>query len=193
LQLFDLNDLTYEMLNEMKYLECCLDESLRKYPLGPHLFRVATKDYTFKGTNVSIKKGTSVFIPVLGLHRDANIFDDPMVFKPERFLDSPNGNAKCKGSYFPFGDGPRKLKKILNILFFNYLIFLLGICIGARLAKIQMKVGLLSILSKFKVELADMSLKEEMTFDKTHHMLLSPDKPFNLKVRQRVINSFDKY
>lgn len=105
----NIDDLTYEMLNEMKYLECCIDETLRKYPIAPHLFRVATKDYTFKNTNVSIKKGTSIFIPVLGLHRDPNIFEDPMDFKPERFIDSPTGNGKSSGLfYLPFGDGPRK-------------------------------------------------------------------------------------
>lgn len=102
------DEISYEMLNEMKYLEACVDEALRKYPIVPMLNRVATRDHTFSGTNWTIEKDTSVFIPVLGFHRDPNIYENPMEFIPERFLDSPTGNGRSKGIfYLPFGDGPR--------------------------------------------------------------------------------------
>jgi hypothetical protein len=29
--------------------------------------------------------------------------------------------------------------------------------------------------------MADLNLNEEMTFDKTHHIFLTPDKPFNFR------------
>ena len=99
---------SYEMVNDMKYLECCINESLRKYPIVPFLMRETNKDYTFSGTNLTVEKDTMVLIPVLGLHRDPDIFENPLEFIPERFLDSPTGNGKSKGSfYLPFGDGQR--------------------------------------------------------------------------------------
>jgi len=99
---------SYDMLNDMKYLECCINESLRKYPIAPLLMRETNKNYTFSGTNLTVEKDTMILIPVLALHRDPNIFENPMEFIPERFLDSPTGNGKSKGSfYLPFGDGPR--------------------------------------------------------------------------------------
>ena len=99
---------SYEMVNDMKYLECCINESLRKYPIVPFLMRETNKDYTFSGTNLIVEKDTMVLIPVLGLHRDPDIFENPLEFIPERFSDSPTGNGKSKGSfYLPFGDGQR--------------------------------------------------------------------------------------
>lgn len=99
---------SYDMLNDMKYLECCINESLRKYPIAPLMMRETGRDYTFSGTNLTVEKGTLVLIPLLALHRDPDIFENPMEFIPERFLDSATGNGKAKGSfYLPFGDGPR--------------------------------------------------------------------------------------
>ena len=101
-------EITYDMLGEMKFLECCIDEALRKYPIVPMLIRECTKDYTFTGTKLTVEKGTSVFIPVQGIQRDPNIYEKPMEFIPDRFKDSPTGNGKSNGLfYMPFGDGPR--------------------------------------------------------------------------------------
>jgi cytochrome P450 family 6 len=101
--------ITYDLLNEMKYLECCIDETLRKYPIVPFLSRLNNKDYVLPGTDHVIEKDTPTFIPVLGIQRDPNIYEDPMTFKPERFFDCPNGNPKVTSgtAYMPFGDGPR--------------------------------------------------------------------------------------
>ena len=101
-------EITYDMLGEMKYLECCIDEALRKYPIVPMLNRECTKDHTFVGTKYKIEKGTTLYIPVQGLQRDPDIYENPMEFRPERFLNSPTGNGNSKGLfYLPFGDGPR--------------------------------------------------------------------------------------
>lgn len=91
LQSKNISEVTYEMMNEMKYTECCIDEALRKYPIVPFLSREVIKDHTFTGTNIVIEKGTPVVIPVWGLHRDPKIYENPAEFKPERFLNSSNG------------------------------------------------------------------------------------------------------
>lgn len=102
------NDFTYDMMNELKYLECCIYETLRKYPTLPIHIRTVTQDYKVPDSKIVIPKGTSITIPVLGFHRDPDIYENPMEFKPERFLDSPNGGGKISGLFYtPFGDGPR--------------------------------------------------------------------------------------
>lgn len=104
----DVKDLSYEMLNDLKYLDNCVDETLRKYPIVPMLNRKATQDYTFTGTKMTIEKGTSIIISILGVQRDPEIYDEPLAFKPERFKNSSHGNGKVSGLYYlPFGDGPR--------------------------------------------------------------------------------------
>jgi cytochrome P450 family 6 len=102
------NELSYDTLSEMKYLDCIVDETLRKYPILSSLFRVGTKDYQIPKTDIVLPKGTPVFMPIIGIQRDPEVYDDPMAFKPERFLDSPTGSPKVKGAvYIPFGTGSR--------------------------------------------------------------------------------------
>lgn len=108
-------DLTYDSLSKLKYLECCIDEALRIYPIVPALIRQSTRNHTLSRINLEIEKGTPIMIPVMGLQRDPEIYDDPMEFRPERFLDSPHGNGKVQGLfYLPFGDGPRYERKQLR-------------------------------------------------------------------------------
>jgi cytochrome P450 family 6 len=161
------DEITYETLNDLKYLEYCIDETLRKYPIVPMLNRVCTNGYKFSGTNFEIEKGTQVFIPVLGLHRDPNIYKNPLEFRPERFLNSPNGSENTNGLfYLPFGDGPRN-------------------CIGARMGKLQTKLGLAKILSKFSFELVDKNwAKREVTFD-PRLIVIAPRENVMIKIKKR--------
>lgn len=110
--------ITYDMMSEMKYLECCVDETLRKYPIFPIHFRTATRDYKIANSDLVIPKDTAIFIPSFGFHRDPEIYDNPLEFRPDRFLNSPNGGGKVKGVFYtPFGDGPRNCVKQLYFFY----------------------------------------------------------------------------
>lgn len=82
-----------------------LVEVLRKYPVLPFLDRRCITDYTLPGSNVVVEKGTPVYIPLFGLHYDAEFFPDPEKFDPERFSDE-NIKKRPSYSYIPFGSGP---------------------------------------------------------------------------------------
>lgn len=98
------NDFTYDILSELKYLQYCIDEALRIYPIVPLLFRVCTEEFKIPDTEMIIPKGTGIMIPVLGFHRDPDIFENPMEFRPERFVGNPTGSS-VKGCYYlPFGN-----------------------------------------------------------------------------------------
>jgi cytochrome P450 family 6 len=102
------DDVNYEQFNNLKYLECCIDETLRLYPPLSILFRTCTKDYKVPNSDLIVEKGTSIHIPSMAIQRDENIYENAQEFKPERFLDSPTGNGQSEGLfYLPFGGGPR--------------------------------------------------------------------------------------
>ncbi|XP_067214601.1 cytochrome P450 6k1 isoform X2 [Linepithema humile] len=126
-------ELTYDSVNEMTYLHKVINETLRKYPAVPILNRVCTKDINVPTTNIHVPKGTLISIPVFGVHRDPSIYPDPDKFDPERF-NADEIAARHPYAYLPFGEGPR-------------------ICIGARFGYLQVKIVLVSLLSKFKFKL----------------------------------------
>ncbi|XP_017757781.1 PREDICTED: cytochrome P450 6A1-like [Eufriesea mexicana] len=124
--------LNYDDVKGMKYLDKVFKETLRMYPPGARLTRRSVSDYTFNDTKVTIPKGTMIWIPILGIHRDPDIYPNPEIFDPERFDDDVVATRHSM-HYMPFGDGPRN-------------------CIGARFAVNQTKLGLITILRNCKVE-----------------------------------------
>ncbi|KAL0270235.1 UNVERIFIED_CONTAM: hypothetical protein PYX00_007707 [Menopon gallinae] len=126
------NDITYEKLHEMEYLDMVVQESLRMYPPLGNLQRKCENDYRIPEMNVTIEKGMGVIISILGIHMDPDLYPEPEKFIPERF--APEERAKrhpC--AFLPFGEGPRN-------------------CIGNRFGLMQMKTGLFYLMSKYNVE-----------------------------------------
>ncbi|XP_033229661.1 uncharacterized protein LOC117181207 [Belonocnema kinseyi] len=150
---------SYESVKGMHYLHQVFQETLRKYPPATKLTRRSSKTYTFSGTNVTIPKDTTVWIPVYGLHRDSKYYPKPEVFDPERF----NNEAKKRRNpmlFLPFGKGPRD-------------------CIGARFAVFQTKMGLIKIIQSFKVDVCD---KTPIPYiNNPRSLLLAPTKGIFLK------------
>ncbi|KAL7111494.1 hypothetical protein ACP275_05G091900 [Erythranthe tilingii] len=127
-----LNNIVEEFhIPKLKYLEAVIKETLRLHPPGPLLFpRSAASTSTVGG--YTIPKDTKVFINMCSIQRDPSIWDNPMEFKPERFLDD---NRKCdyRGNHFhylPFGSGRR-------------------ICAGIPLAERMLFCFLASLLHSF--------------------------------------------
>ncbi|XP_031617239.1 probable cytochrome P450 6d5 [Contarinia nasturtii] len=158
--------LTYETLAELKYLDTCIDETLRKYPSLSLLPRSCVKDYRIPGTNKVIKKGMQVFISVLGLGMDAKYYAEPDKFIPDRFNEENSvGKNLINRPYLPFGDGPRN-------------------CIGLKLGLLQTKVGLVMMLQKFRFELSDHHKNTDMKFD-PKFFFMAPLDGIHLKVFKR--------
>ncbi|EDS38449.1 cytochrome P450 71D6 [Culex quinquefasciatus] len=123
--------LTYEAVSDMQYLDQCINETFRLYPAVPVLERKTFQNYQIPGTKVIIPKGMKVHIPVYGIQRDEQYYPNPTVFNPDRFY--PDAVAKrhmC--AFLPFGEGPR-------------------ICIGLRFGMLQSRVGLATVLSRFRI------------------------------------------
>ena len=76
-------------------------ESTRLHPIG-HLERLCRKEYTFKGTNTTIKPGTLVMIPTVNMMKDSKYFEDPLKFDPTRW-SKEGESTKNPFLHFTFG------------------------------------------------------------------------------------------
>ncbi|EDS37436.1 conserved hypothetical protein [Culex quinquefasciatus] len=80
--------LTYEIIQEMTYLDMVVTETLRKWPPVPFLDRRCTKPYLLEdldGSSVQLQPGDSIWIPTTAIMRNPKYFPQPEKFDPERF------------------------------------------------------------------------------------------------------------
>ncbi|XP_061722208.1 cytochrome P450 6B2-like [Cydia pomonella] len=123
--------ITYESITEMPYLMACMEETIRLYPVLGVITREVMADYTMP-TGVVLGKGCRVHLPIYHLNRNPEWFEDPESFRPERLMQ---GKVRPY-TFMPFGEGQR-------------------ICVGYLLAKMQVISGLVTVLRKYRVSLAD--------------------------------------
>jgi cytochrome P450 family 6 len=133
--------LTYESIKDMRFIEFCVKETLRKYPGLPILNRVCTKNYHIPESSFTIKKGTSIIISLLGVHRDQKYFPNADKYDPERFSDDRHDYDD--DMYMPFGQGPRN-------------------CIAFRMGILITKVAIIMLLRNYYFEAVTV---EELEFD----------------------------
>ncbi|XP_073813617.1 cytochrome P450 6A1-like [Musca autumnalis] len=125
------DNISYDALMNIGYLDQVLCETLRKYPVGSALTRQSLNDYVVPDhPKHVIPKGTLVFIPVLGMHYDPEFYPNPEEFDPERF-SSEAVKQRDSVEWLGFGDGPRN-------------------CIGMRFGKMQSRLGLAIVIRHFR-------------------------------------------
>lgn len=76
------------------------------YPAVPMLLRTCTQNYRIPDSDFTVERGTVVYIPIYGLHHDAEYYPDPQKFDPERFSEN-NKQLIPHYAYLPFGEGPK--------------------------------------------------------------------------------------
>ncbi|OJJ78029.1 hypothetical protein ASPBRDRAFT_37257 [Aspergillus brasiliensis CBS 101740] len=127
---------TYEELRGLKYVQCCVNESLRLHPVVPRNEREAAKDNVLPVgggkdglSPVFVPKGTIVGYNVYAMHRRPDIYGpDAEIFRPERWED---GKLQPRWGYLPFNGGPR-------------------ICIGQRYALTEVSYVLVRMVQEFR-------------------------------------------
>lgn len=100
------DELSYDVLKEMKYLGRVFDETLRLHPVVEPLSRKSLNKYKIPGMDVTIEKGQLIYMSAFGIHYDEKYYPNPMKFDPERFTPE-NVKKRHPCAYLPFGAGPR--------------------------------------------------------------------------------------
>lgn len=111
----------------MTYLEAIIKESLRLYPPVPMIARKISQD--LKLGDYTAPSGCSLYLSILALHKDPKIFSEPLLFRPERFLDH---RRESPFVFTPFSAGARS-------------------CIGQKFAMNELKVILTKVLLNYNI------------------------------------------
>lgn len=119
-----------DSLASLEYTLAALKESLRLYSVVPVVTRVAEEDDDLGGTRVPA--GTTVIMSLQGVHHREDLWEDPLTYKPERFI----GVDENEGfKFLSFIQGPRN-------------------CLGQYLAMLEARVVLGTLVKRFAFESA---------------------------------------
>ncbi|XP_042877020.1 cytochrome P450 6k1-like isoform X2 [Penaeus japonicus] len=127
-------DITYQGVMEAKFLDACLMETLRLFSPAPFIERLCTRDYRLPGTDLTIRAGDKVQVPVWSIHHDPKYWPEPEEYRPERFLPENKTSARSV-AHMPFGLGPRN-------------------CLAMRFALMEAKTVLSKLLLAAELHLA---------------------------------------
>jgi cytochrome P450 len=122
-----LDRLTTEVRNgdDGEYLDATINETLRHRPVLPNVQPRLVKKPIQIG-DWEAPPGVCLVANAYLMHHDADIYPDPYVFRPERFIEEPPGTY----TFIPFGGGRRR-------------------CLGASFAMVEMRLVLRAVLSQF--------------------------------------------
>ncbi|KAF9619589.1 hypothetical protein IFM89_007910 [Coptis chinensis] len=91
-------------LPNLPYLQNIINETLRLYPTGPVVIHESSEDCNVGGFHVP--SGTILLMNFWAVHRDPNVWKEPMKFNPERFQGVEGEKDGFK--LIPFGFGRRR-------------------------------------------------------------------------------------
>ncbi|MCG5487237.1 MAG: cytochrome P450 [Sinorhizobium meliloti] len=125
---------TVQHLDQLKYVEQVLMETLRLWPTAP-AFAVRPLQDTTIGGKYALTTDDVLLVLSPVLHRDPTVWDNPEVFRPERFAPE-NAEKLPPHAWKPFGTGRRA-------------------CIGRGFAMQEATLVLAMMLQRFDIELAE--------------------------------------
>uniref|UniRef100_A0A1Y1ML32 Cytochrome P450 n=2 Tax=Photinus pyralis TaxID=7054 RepID=A0A1Y1ML32_PHOPY len=164
------DDLTYDVLMSMKYLDQVICETLRKWPSFIGTNRRCARPFLIQpkrsGESVLyLESGSVVSIPIFAIQRDPKFYPNPEKFDPGRFSEE-NKNNIVPYTYLPFGAGPRN-------------------CIGSRFALMEGKLIVAELIRKFEFVVVEQT-KVPIVLSKTNFNPI-PDDGFWVGLKPRTL------
>uniref|UniRef100_A0A182VQV2 Cytochrome P450 n=1 Tax=Anopheles minimus TaxID=112268 RepID=A0A182VQV2_9DIPT len=152
-------ELTYQNLQEFKYLDLVVKEGLRMYPPVGIIGRALVEDLELNGTTVPA--GQNILVPIYVIHRNPEIYPNPNQFDPSRFSEDAE-SKRGPFDYLPFSIGARN-------------------CIGQRYALMEMKVSLIKLIANYRILPGESLGKLRIKTD----LVLRPDIGIPVKIELR--------
>ncbi|CAG7828788.1 unnamed protein product [Allacma fusca] len=121
---------TLEDTLRLPYTEACIMEMIRNFGTSPIIVKVSDKDSTVEGH--FIPAGTFLISNLWGSNHRDDLWDEPFVLKPERFLDETGKHLVNTEKVMSFGAGRRK-------------------CLGYPIAKDMLILLLSNIVHRFQI------------------------------------------
>ncbi|KAF4773091.1 benzoate 4-monooxygenase cytochrome P450 [Colletotrichum scovillei] len=121
-------------LSKLRYLQACIDESLRLHPPVPSGVQRMTPPEGLQVDDVWLPGDTIVFVPSYTQYRDARFFERPDDFIPERWINQPE-LVKNASVYVPFSTGH-------------------DVCIGKQLGLLEARFVTSAIVHKYNLRYA---------------------------------------
>ncbi|KAJ9067069.1 hypothetical protein DSO57_1003376 [Entomophthora muscae] len=121
---------TLEMIKSMEYINCIIKESMRIITTVSQLRRFCQEEFHV-GDGTVVPAGSSVVIHNWTIHHNPEVYPEPDVFNPDRFMDPHGVQAQ---NWMAFGSGSRK-------------------CIGINFAFTEQRVVLAMLLQKYTLTL----------------------------------------
>ncbi|KAH7294008.1 hypothetical protein KP509_28G052200 [Ceratopteris richardii] len=119
-----------EDLPKMPYLLAVIMETMRLHPVAPLLAPHSTLADVELGGYL-VPANTMLYVNVWAIHRDPEIWEEPLEFRPERFIEKEYDLIGQQFHYMPFGSGRR-------------------FCPGWKLGLISVQVALSNLLHAFE-------------------------------------------
>ncbi|XP_045801636.1 cytochrome P450 93A3-like [Trifolium pratense] len=159
--MLDMNRLIEESdIPNLPYLQAIVKETLRIHPTAPMLGRQSSESCLVYG--YEIPANTNLFVNLWSMGRDPKLWENPLEFRPERFLNEDN-KFDVRGQNFqfmPFGTGRRA-------------------CPGASLALQVVPTNLANMIQCFEWKVdgdgaVNMEEKAAMTLRRAHPLMCVP-------------------
>uniref|UniRef100_A0A0E0M5X0 Cytochrome P450 n=1 Tax=Oryza punctata TaxID=4537 RepID=A0A0E0M5X0_ORYPU len=151
-------------ISQLPYLQAVIKETLRLHPTVPIAFNKA--DATVEIQGYKIPQGTTVYVNIWAICREAKIWDDPEKFMPERFLDRDINFLGTNFEFIPFGAGRR-------------------ICLGMPLAERMLHLMLASLLLQFDWTILDEVNGDGLDMTEKFGLVLSMAMPLRAVAKEK--------
>ena len=143
----------WEHMTQLPYTEFVVMEGLRLYPPAYGLTRTSLQDDEVGGCRLPGR--SSLVLSIYGIQRDAEYWQAPELFNPDRFTEEWREDA-----FLPFGMGKH-------------------ICIGSRFSILESMLVLASIGQRF-----EFSLEDEAEVEPSAQVTLLPGQEIRLRLRR---------
>ncbi|CAF4962843.1 unnamed protein product [Rotaria magnacalcarata] len=167
---------TRDDAQRMIYLDAVIKESMRLLPPVTAVIREIQEDFVYSKLNITgivlsslvidgqiIRKGTTMYIFIYGVHHDPNVFPQPGRFDPNRFYESIEvDEERSPYAFVSFSAGSRN-------------------CIGQRFAQLEEKTILSTLLRRYTFRATQTIDELELCFE----AIMRPEVPIKLIVEHR--------